>query len=111
MVEHHSGSLCQAGRGEGRNGVARMQAEEMVDVAVLVIWVIDVTAPFEKLPVTTYLVRGEAVEHGFPARSVFAVYSEHVGRRDEVDGAAVSVPSGFAQRKSSQKRAQPFIRG
>ena len=122
VFEHHARGLGKVGGGEGRDAASGMQAEEVVHMAVMVVGVVDVAAPFLELAVTSCFVGRECQEVAVPCGDVGSIYAEGVGGEagfvqdfaddawvkvvpsstgpcsGEVLGAAVSVPSFFCQR-------------
>ena len=80
MSENHARGLGKFGCGERRDGRAGMKSKEVVDMAVVVVGVVDVAAPLEQLSVAAYLIGDNAVQHALPAGGFNAVYAQHFGR-------------------------------
>ena len=76
MLEHHLCSLSQFGCGDGRNGMAWVESEEMIDVAMLVLRVVDVLRPFHQLSVTSNLIRSQMLQRVLPLAALLGVLAE-----------------------------------
>ena len=79
VFEHHARGLGKVGGGEGRDAAAGMQAEEVVHMAVMVVGVVDVAAPFLELAITSCFVGRECQEVAVPCGDVGSIYAEGVG--------------------------------
>ena len=84
MFQYHSGCLCKFGGSHGRDGMPRMQSEQVVDVAVFIFRVVYVGRPFQQLTVASYTVRNQFGQYVFPLFAFFGVRSEHLACLDGV---------------------------
>ena len=85
VLKHYTGGLGQLGRGERTDGVAGMQTEEMIHMAVVVVGVVDVSAPLHQLAVASYGVRCQMIQHILPLGSLIPIHTEHLGSGDGVE--------------------------
>ena len=80
MFQDHLRGLGEFRRSDRRKGVSRMQAEQVVYMAVLVFRVINIFRPFHQLTVTAYLIWSEIFQHFFPLPAFLLVYAQYFRR-------------------------------
>lgn len=84
MFQYDASGLCQFRCRDRRDGSARMQTIEVVDMAVVVVGVVDVTTPLHQLSVAANLIRCQAVEHLLPFAHFLAINAKHLGGTDGI---------------------------
>ena len=84
MFQYHFGCLCKFGGSHGRDGMSRMQSEQVVDVPVFIFRIVYVGRPFQELAVASYAVRNEFGQYVFPLLALFGVRSEYLACLDSV---------------------------
>lgn len=64
--------------------MSRMQAEQMVYMAVFVFGVINIYRPLHELTVTTHLIGNQIVQYVLPLFTFFSVYSQYFAGIDSI---------------------------
>ena len=77
MFQDNFRGLGKFRRSDRRKGVSRMQAEQVVYMAVFILWIINILRPFHQLTITAYLIRSEFFQHFFPLFAFFFIYAQY----------------------------------
>ena len=80
MLQYHLGSLRQHRSGDRRNGAARMQTEEMVHMAMLILRIIYILRPLHQLTIAANLIRSNVLQGIFPLLAILGILAQNLAR-------------------------------
>ena len=78
MLQYHLGSLRQHRGGDRRNGATRMQTEEMVHMAMLILRIIYILRPLHQLTIAANLIRSNVLQGIFPLLAILGILAQNL---------------------------------